>query len=287
MSRLEKILFPFAIACLLPVGAMAQDLPGRHPGYLHALSDLRAARWFLYHQPGDARVSGDEDLGITEIDAAIGEIKRASIDDGKNLDDHPSVDVKERGSRLLKSIEALRKARADVGGEEDNPDVRELRHRALEHIDRAIAAAENAHSAWLASINGDAMGLPGRHPGYLHALSDLRAARWFLYRQPGDARVYGDEDVGISEIDAAIGEIKKASIDDGKNLDDHPAIDTREHGSRLLRSIETLKKARADVSGEEDNPEVRELRHRALEHIDRAIHAAERAHAAWLADMQR
>ena len=129
--------------------------------------------------------------------------------------------------------------------------------------------------------------LPGRHPAYLHALSDLRAARWFLYHQPGDPKVYADEDVGITEIDAAINEIRRASIDDGKDINDHPAVDVNEHGSRLLRSIETLKKAQADIRGEEDNPEVHELRHRALEHIERATRAAERAHAEWLKDMKK
>jgi len=152
MTKFEKIVLPIAIAGLLPLGAMAQVLPGKHPGYLHALSDLRAARWFLYHQPGDAKVYADEDVGITEIDAAIGEIKKAAIDDGKDLNDHPSVDVKEHGSRLLKSIETLKKARADVGGEEDNPEVRELRHHAIEHIERALHAAEKAHAAWLAEV---------------------------------------------------------------------------------------------------------------------------------------
>lgn len=132
---------------------------------------------------------------------------------------------------------------------------------------------------YAASAHAD---LPGRHPGYLHALTDLRTARWLLSHQPGDTRVYEGEDAAIDETNAAIGEIKKASIDDGKDLNDHPAVDTNEHGSRLLKSIETLKAARADISGEEDNPEVRDLRHRALEHIDRAIHSAESAHNAWL-----
>lgn len=127
--------------------------------------------------------------------------------------------------------------------------------------------------------------LPGKHPGYLHSLTDLRTARWLLSHQPGDAKVYGDEDAAITEVNAAIGEIKRASIDDGKDLNDHPNVDVHEHGSRLLRSIETLKRARADIAKEEDNPEVRELRHRALEHIDRALHAAEKAHAEWLRDM--
>jgi len=132
-----------------------------------------------------------------------------------------------------------------------------------------------------------AQSLPGKHPGYVHALSDLRAARWNLYHQPGDAHVYAGEDAGIQEIDAAIGEIKKAAIDDGKSIDDHPPVDTQEHGSRLLKSLENLQKARADISNEEDNPDVRELRHHAIEHIDRAIKAAHAAHTEWLKDVQK
>ena len=152
MTKLSKYLVPMGIIALIPLAAMSQMLPGKHPGYLHSLSDLRAARWFLYHQPGDSAVSGEEDVGITEIDAAIREIKKASIDDGKDLNDHPAVDVKEHGSRLLKSIEALKKAHADIDHEEDNPEGRELRHHALEHIDKAIHAAESAHRKWLQQI---------------------------------------------------------------------------------------------------------------------------------------
>ncbi len=152
MSKLTKSLIPLAFLGLAPLAATAQMMPGKHPGYLHCLSDLRAARWFLYHQPGDSAVAGDEDVAIGEIDAAIAEIKRAAIDDGKNLNDHPNVDVHEHGSRLKKSIETLKKAHHDVDGEEDNPEVRELRHHAIEHIDRAIHAAEGAHARWLASM---------------------------------------------------------------------------------------------------------------------------------------
>ncbi|MEO7105551.1 MAG: hypothetical protein ABIZ09_04185, partial [Rhodoferax sp.] len=39
--------------------------PQQHPAYLHALSDLRAARWLIAHRPGNAKVSGDEDVAIT------------------------------------------------------------------------------------------------------------------------------------------------------------------------------------------------------------------------------
>ena len=134
----------------------------------------------------------------------------------------------------------------------------------------------------LAQSMAGAQALPGKHPGYLHALTDLRTARWLLNRQPGDAKVYGGEDVAITEIDAAIAELKQASIDDGKNLNDHPAVDAKEHGSRLLRAMETLHKAKDDIEHEEDNPEVRELRHRAQEHIRKAIDATTQAHAEWL-----
>lgn len=140
----------------------------------------------------------------------------------------------------------------------------------------------SAALAALAPNIGSAQQLPGKHPGYLYALSDLRAARWFLFHQPGEAKVHADEDVAITEIDSPIGEIKQAAIDDGKDVNDHPAVDVKEHGSRLLRAIETLTKAKQDVSGEEDDPEVKGLRHRAEEHIQRAIHAAEKAHAEWL-----
>jgi hypothetical protein len=134
----------------------------------------------------------------------------------------------------------------------------------------------------VAALPSTAQMLPGDHPGYLHALSDLRTARWLLYHQSGDRKVYANEDAAIQEIDAAINEIKRASIDDGKDLNDHPMIDVREHGSRLLRAIETLKKAHHDIDEEEDNPQVRELRHRASEHIERATKATERAHDDWL-----
>ena len=61
------------LAIVLPISACA-DLPSKRPEYLHALSDLRDARWNLEHRPRDAAVSGQEDVAITEIDYAIVEI---------------------------------------------------------------------------------------------------------------------------------------------------------------------------------------------------------------------
>jgi hypothetical protein len=129
--------------------AVAQVLPGKHPAYVHALQDLREARWYLYHQPGDAKVYAGEDVAITETDAAINEIVRAGLDDGKNIHRGLPTDVKEYGSRLLKSIELLKKAQSDINQEEDNPEARNLRKAALTHLNRAIAAAVKAHQAWV------------------------------------------------------------------------------------------------------------------------------------------
>ena len=106
---------------------------------------LSAARWMLEHRPGDAAVSGQEDVAITEIDKTIGEIKKAAIDDGKDIHDHPQVDVpNDHPGRLHKSLELLRKVHADVAREEDDPMTRDLRDRAIHHLDEAIRANDQA-----------------------------------------------------------------------------------------------------------------------------------------------
>ena len=64
-----------------------------HPAYLHALSDLRAARWMIEHRPGDWQQTNDEVEAVRQIDAAINDIKQAAIDDGKNLNDRPPADA--------------------------------------------------------------------------------------------------------------------------------------------------------------------------------------------------
>ena len=65
----------------MPFAANA-DLPGKHPAYLHALTDLRAARWMLEHRPGDAVVSTHEDIAIMEITVRRGPIPGFGIGNG-------------------------------------------------------------------------------------------------------------------------------------------------------------------------------------------------------------
>jgi hypothetical protein len=139
---------PLVAVTLAAFPSYAQQLPGSHPAYIHALGDLRNARWYLYHQAGDAKVYEGEDVAISEVDKAIARIKAAAIDDGKNINDHVSDSIPDKGSRLLKAIEYTDKAKADVKGEEDNPQVHALRSEALSHIEAAHDAAVRAHTAW-------------------------------------------------------------------------------------------------------------------------------------------
>ena len=131
-------------AALLPLAAQA-DVPGAHPGYLHALSDLRAARWNLEHRPGDVAVSTQEDIAISEIDRAIGEVQKAAIRDGKDVFNKPREDANlDHPGRLHHAVEMLQAAQNDLAQEEDNPESRGLKHRALDHVGLALEAARHA-----------------------------------------------------------------------------------------------------------------------------------------------
>lgn len=144
MKLKSRLLLSGLLLVAVPFAANA-DLPGKHPYYLHALSDLRAARWMLEHRPGDPAVSGQEDVAVAEIDKAIGEIKHAAIDDGKDIHDHPGVQgPNDHPGRLHKAAELLRKVHGDVAREEDDPMTRGLRDRATMHIDEALHATERA-----------------------------------------------------------------------------------------------------------------------------------------------
>jgi hypothetical protein len=115
------------------------------------------------------------------------------------------------------------------------------------------------------------------HPAYLHALTDLRHARAHLQR-PDGGELREQEKKAIHEIDAAIEEIKKAAIDDGKDLNDHPPVDLKmDWRGRLHRALELLDKAHRDVSEDEDNQRAQGLQQRALLHIDKAHHHVEEA----------
>ena len=143
-SMIKRVGIVVLFGMLLPLVAHA-DLPGRHPYYMHALSDLRTARWLLAHRPGDPARDGQEDVAISEIERAIGEIKHAAIDDGKDINAHEPIDApQDRPGRLHRAIELLHKVHSDITREEDDPQTRGLQGRAIMHVDQATHAAEHA-----------------------------------------------------------------------------------------------------------------------------------------------
>ena len=115
------------------------------------------------------------------------------------------------------------------------------------------------------------------HPHYLHALSDLRLARAILDRQQ-EWNVMRDQYAAIEQIDHAIGEIKRASIDDHKDLRDHPPIDTHlDYRGRLHKAMELLDSADHDLHAEEDNYAALGWRDAAIHHVDEAHRSVDRA----------
>ncbi|MGA3024592.1 MAG: hypothetical protein ABSF98_07475 [Bryobacteraceae bacterium] len=145
MTKTSKLLsLAAAVVAFFALTALSGFAQMRHPGYLHALADLRHARAHL-ERPNHGELREQEREAIREIDAAIGEIKRASIDDGKDLSDHPPVDVRlEWGGRLQRALELINKAHNDISHEEDNVFAGGLQLRALEHIDKAHRHVEEA-----------------------------------------------------------------------------------------------------------------------------------------------
>jgi hypothetical protein len=253
--------------------------PEKHPAYVHALADLRNARAYLA-KPAGAQVKWDENRAIRELDAAINEIHKASIQDGASGAENAAVDVgMVWGDRLHKARELSEAARRDVNQEEDNAWASGLKNRALGHIDLAVRAIDDG-------IADASHGPPpppvvvvepppaaGAHPAYLHALSDLRMARALL-EKPARPEVKWDEMNGVREIDAAIKEIRDAAIDDNKPVNEHPPIDAKwGHKDRLREASRLLQQASRDIQEKEDNAFAKGLRKRAVDHIANAIHA--------------
>jgi hypothetical protein len=243
------------------------------------------ARAHLEHQGGDLAMRWDERGAVGAIDRAIRDIRAAAIDDGKDLRDHPPVDTRDPwAGRMRKALVELRAARDDVSSEEDNAFASGLRARGLKNIDVAIqlteqGIAEGARAPGpvavpVAPVIAPPVVVPPAeaHPAYLHALSDLRLARWLLERRGGDRAMKWDEREAIASIDRAIGDIRQAAIDDAKNPQDHPAVDAREpRAGRLHRALAALRAAREDIGREEDNAFANGLRARGLRNIDEAI----------------
>jgi len=139
----KTILF---MPCLCFMLAFVPARAGDHPTYLVALSNLRNARWLIDHHIDIRWMQSDEEAAaIKSIDAAISEIKKAAIDDGKNINDHsPGQEIPDRGGRLRRSLELLKNTRNDLDQKEDNNFGQGLRGRTIQHIDEAITFTDIA-----------------------------------------------------------------------------------------------------------------------------------------------
>jgi len=147
-----------------------------------------------------------------------------------------------------------------------------IRMKTLTRI-AVIAAA----IAFLLPFTSQILRAQGKHPAYLHALSDLRDARAHLQRPDGGV-LHAEERAAIEEIDHAIAEVKQAAYDDGKDVGDHVPVDPHDPwAGRLHKARALLDKAHHDIEKEEDNPEARGLRDRVIMHIDRAHHHVDEA----------
>jgi hypothetical protein len=127
----------------------AQGAPGPHPAYQHALSDLRAARRYLNEgMSAPEPVKRDADAATKHIDAAVSEIKQASIDEDKSLHDSYKVDpgLSPR-DRFHKANELLLSAHKDLENAEELPQAKQLRNHAIAEIDYAHTIVDNAEKA--------------------------------------------------------------------------------------------------------------------------------------------
>src|SRR5579862_6795419 len=120
---------------ILAVSAAFGDVPGRHPAYLHARTDLRRAER-LMEWPEFRNVRHDLDESARHIHEAIHEIDMAARWDRKDLEDNPRVDAyPNRAGRFHAIAGFLFAAKRDIEHEEDNPAARAWRNRAIQRID--------------------------------------------------------------------------------------------------------------------------------------------------------
>jgi hypothetical protein len=255
------------LATLSPFELAAQ---GHHPRYIHARADLRRSV-ILMRIPDEPNVMRDMQEASGMVERAIHELDVAAVFDRRDLDDHPPVDTHlGRGGRFREILRLLGSARNDIDQEEDNPRAREWRNRAFGFIDGAMAKVRQGGYDRFTDTMAPPMPPPSIHPRYLSALSDLRYARALLWR-PDFREVMRDQRAAIDEIDAAIGEAKRAAINDGKNVDDHPLVDTHlGWEGRFRKAMELLDHARGDLSFTETNMAAMPWRDAARSHVERA-----------------
>lgn len=247
------------VLVLIP-GAFAQAGVGResHPAYLQALSDLRSARWLLQQVPPNWTRANDELNAIRSIDEAIAQIRSQSIDDGRDANFNPRIEEKPDRPQRLQDVQAyLARARSDVGREPDAGRIRGLQARASQLIAAAMAFVANserfsAPEPRVVIIQGPPPPNPEvrieNRPQSLAVLADLRTARWLLQDAPGNWARSNEEAAAVAQIDAALAELRRSDIDDGRGPGDNPGVaENPDHSARLVDADNFLRRARAEL----------------------------------------
>lgn len=147
---LKTLVVSTMLAVMIPVAAQAAWWD-RHPGYLKAMSDLRTAYWLIsHHETDDPAVNEPARHALVDIRYAYQFLKDVAITDDRNIDDQPPPDAVRydfRG-RLHRASDLLQDAYDRVDREEDDPEARGLRNRALHNIDKAVRSTNQAIRAW-------------------------------------------------------------------------------------------------------------------------------------------
>ena len=246
------------------------DAVTEHPAYLQALPELRLAGAYLDKFTPSNELNQELINTITEISAAAKEINLAGISDGKDFESHSQIEATiNKAESYHEALKLLVKISKDITGTEKNDFADDLMKRVLGHIDTAIKNVESilAYS-----------GFPGKHPAYLHALTDLRLAREYLDKITPDVALDNNELNAIGEINGAMDDINTAAIDDSKDIASFREVDVDlQRTSRYGKALELLNKTYEDIRREEVNGFAQSSQKQALRHINNAISIVKRA----------
>ncbi|MBD2681308.1 MULTISPECIES: hypothetical protein [Nostoc] len=114
--------------------------------------------------------------------------------------------------------------------------------------------------------------IPGNHPYYLHARSDLRKSESLL-ETSDEFNVTQETKTADRYLHNAIQDVEVASNLDGKNINNYPPIDTSlQHRDKFQAIYQLLNSANQDISREEDNNFVLSWRNKAEFDINQAKH---------------
>ena len=156
--------FPVLAATMLLLGAIAgAETTVQHPAYLRALAKLRDARAQLniatqqapdtlpphaadFANDAESPPDSDEQIAIEQIDQAMQDVRDASEDDGKGVDDHGPVDANcGRQERLRLAMEKLYQAHEDIEQRQQDSFLKGYKaNSAQEHIEQAKRAIRRA-----------------------------------------------------------------------------------------------------------------------------------------------